>query len=80
MCLAEFFLHPLGPPSSFLLVAGRTGVEKEGDAGVEVDEHGDGGQRGSDASSYELEGSKTLAPLRGILQGLWCSWLETHLS
>ena len=61
-------------------MAGRTGIEKEGDAGVEVDEHGDGGQRGSTASSYELEGSKTLTPLRGILQGLPCSCLETHLS
>ena len=77
MLLAKFFFLPLGTIS----VGGReTGIEKEGDTGVEVDEHSDEGQRSSTASSYELEGSKTLAPLRGILQGFLCSYLETHLS
>lgn len=46
---------------------------------MEVDEYDNGGQRGSSASSCEMEGGRTHVPLEHTLQGLQYSPLGSHL-
>lgn len=61
-------------------MSGRTGLEKEGDAGVEVDEHGDEGQRGSTASSYELKGARPLLHSGASCKACYVlAWKRTYL-